>query len=316
MTTHDVVDAHHHLWVRARTPQDWIDPATMAAIDADFTPADLPAAEHGVAATVVVQTADSWVESADLLATAASAAGRAARIAGVVAWADLLAPDLDDRIAALREGPGGAHLVGVRTQVQAETDPGYLDRPDVRAGIAAVGRAGLVFDLVVRADQLASCARLARALPDVPLVLDHLGKPALVDRPADLTGWSRGLADLAAAPQVTAKVSGLVTEARWDAWEPDDLRPAVDHALDVLGPDRLMFGSDWPVCLLAGGYGRWLATARDLLSGLSTAEQAAVWAGTARRAYGLPAPADPLDPPPAPGAPPAARPTALEENRP
>jgi L-fuconolactonase len=149
-----------------------------------------------------------------------------------------------------------------------------------------------VFDLVVRAEQLPACARLAAALPEVSFVLDHLGKPRLdpgggPGTAARLAAWERDLAELAARPNVTAKLSGLVTEARWDAWRPDDLRPAVDHALEVFGPDRLMFGSDWPVCLLASDYGGWLATLGDLLAGLSEDESAAVWAGTARRVYQL-----------------------------
>lgn len=291
---HDVVDAHHHLWVRSRTPQDWIDPATMAAIDADFTPADLPAAAHGATATVVVQSASLWSESRELLGVAASEEGRAARIAGVVAWADILGADVTDRVAELRSGPGGGALVGLRTQVQAEADPAYLDRADVRRGIAAACSArpgGLVFDLVVRADQVPACARLAAALPEVSFVLDHLGKPPLdatrTARGTGLTAWKHDLADLAACPNVTAKLSGLVTEGRWRGWHADDLRPAVDHALDVFGPDRLMFGSDWPVCLLASDYGRWMTTLGDLLAGLSPHEAAAVWSGTARRVYQL-----------------------------
>ncbi|MBD8079365.1 amidohydrolase family protein [Cellulosimicrobium arenosum] len=302
---HEVVDAHHHLWVRARTPQGWIDPRSMGAIDADFTAADLPARRHGVASTVVVQSASLWSESRELLETAASTAGRAARIDGAVVWADLVAPHLGDRLAELCAGPGGAHLVGVRSMVQAESDPAYLDRADVRAGIAAVGRAGLAYDLVVRADQLPAAARLAAALPDVRFVLDHLGKPRLERsapsgtggpdeaRDADdhLASWRRDLTELAAAPNVTAKLSGLVTEARWDSWTLQDLRPAVDHALATFGPHRLMFGSDWPVCLLASGYGRWLTTATELLAGLSDAERGAVLAGTARRVYDLPRPA-------------------------
>jgi L-fuconolactonase len=313
---HDVVDAHHHLWVRSRTPQGWIDPVVMAAINADFTPADLPAAAHGVRTTVVVQSADLWSESRELLAITASDAGRAARIGGVVAWADLLDPGVADGVAALRSGPGGGALVGIRTQVQAEADPDYLDRADVRRGIAAACSAdtappvytappgdtasspdtakpgGLVFDLVVRAEQLPACARLAAALPEVSFVLDHLGKPRLdpgggAGTAARLAAWERDVAELAARPNVTAKLSGLVTEARWDAWRPDDLRPAVDHALEVFGPDRLMFGSDWPVCLLASDYGGWLATLGELLAGLSEDESAAVWAGTARRVYQL-----------------------------
>lgn len=285
----DVVDAHHHLWVRARTPQPWIDPHTMSRIDADFTAADLPARAHGVTATVVVQSADSWDESRELLAVAASPAGRDAGIAGVVAWADLLAPDLPDRLAALRAGPGGDRLVGIRTQVQAQSAD-HLDRDDVRRGIAAVGAAGLAFDLVVLPDHLPAAARLAHDLPDVRLVLDHLGKPDLTGGVADpvaLASWREDLAALAAAGNVTAKISGLVTEARWDAWTLADLWPAVDHALRVFGPDRLMVGSDWPVCLLASDYGDWLDTAGALLAGLTPTERTAVWAGTARRTYAL-----------------------------
>lgn len=295
----DMVDAHHHLWVRSRAPQDWIDPVTMAAINADFTPADLPAAAHGVTSTVVVQSANLWSESSELLAITASDAGRAARIGGVVAWADLLDPGVGERVAELRAGPGGGALVGIRTQVQAEPDPAYLDRSDVRRGIAAAcapggtgatGTDGLVFDLVVRADQLPACARLAAALPEVSFVLDHLGKPGLDGTSTDvdtLAAWKRDLTELAARPNVTAKLSGLVTEARWDAWRADDLRPAVDHALEAFGPRRLMFGSDWPVCLLASDYGGWMTTLGDLLAGLSPDESAAVWAGTARRVYDL-----------------------------
>ena len=295
-----VVDAHHHLWVRARHPQDWIDPSTMAAIDADFTPVDLPARAHGVDATVVVQSVSSWSETEDLLAVAASPEGRAAGIAGVVGWADLFDPALEDRLAALREGPGGERLVGIRTMVQAELDPGYLDRPDVHAGIAAVGAAGLPFDLVVRADQLASGARLAATLPDTRFVLDHLAKPPLAalpgvgdhpgDHPGDpaaLDAWRRDLAALAARPNIVAKLSGLVTEARWDSWTTADLRPAADHALAVFGPDRLLLGSDWPVCLLASGYGRWWAAADELLASLSDDERAAVRGRTAVTTYGL-----------------------------
>jgi L-fuconolactonase len=292
-----VVDAHHHLWVRSRHPQDWIDPVGMAAIDADFTPADLPAAAHGVDATVVVQSVSRWSETDELLAVAASPEGHEARVAGVVGWADLHAHGLEDRLAALRAGPGGDRLVGIRTMVQAEADPGYLDRPDVHAGIAAVGAAGLPFDLVVRADQLASCARLAASLPDVRFVLDHLAKPPIAatqpdadGRPGDpaaLDAWRRDLALLAARPNVVAKLSGLVTEARWDSWTPADLRPVADHALDVFGPDRLMLGSDWPVCLLASGYGRWLDAVDELLSHLTPDERAAVRGRTAVTTYGL-----------------------------
>ncbi|MEV4119740.1 amidohydrolase family protein [Micromonospora sp. NPDC049645] len=278
-----IVDAHHHLWVRARHPQPWIDPVTMAAIDADFEPGDLapPARAAGVTATVVVQSIASDTETVDLLGVAAEND----LVRGVVGWVDLTAADVADRLDRLRAGRGGERLVGIRHLVQSETDPAYLDRPDVRRGIAAVGAAGLVFDLLVRQHQLPMAARLARDLPEVSFVLDHLGKPAL-GRP-ELAGWSRDLRALAAAPNTTAKLSGLVTEVPIAHWAPEDLRPAVEDALDAFGPDRLMFGSDWPVCLLASSYQRWVDTLAELLTDQDEADRAAIWAATARRVYGL-----------------------------
>ncbi|MEU7848573.1 amidohydrolase family protein [Micromonospora parva] len=278
-----IVDAHHHLWVRARHPQPWIDPMTMAAIDADFEPADLAplARVAGVTATVVVQSIASVAETVDLLGIAAEDT----LIRGVVGWVDLTADDVAERLDRLRSARGGERLVGIRHLVQSETDPAYLDRPDVRRGIAAVGAAGLVFDLLVRQHQLPMAVRLTHDLPEVSFVLDHLGKPAL-GRP-EMAQWSRDLRSLAASPNTTAKLSGLVTEVPGSQWTPGDLRPAVEDALDAFGPDRLMFGSDWPVCLLASSYQRWVDTVAELLDGQDGADQASVWGATARRAYGL-----------------------------
>lgn len=285
------IDAHHHLWVRSRTPQDWIDPVAMAAIDADFTPDDLAAAlaGQGVTGTVVVQSVQVEAETVDLLALAA----RTPVVQGVVGWVDLTAPDVADALARLRSGPGGAHLVGVRSMVQAERDPGYLDGADLRRGMQAVADAGLALDLVTRHDQLPAVARLVRELPEVPFVLDHLGKPPLAgDDPTtggDLAGWAAAIDAVAASPNVTAKLSGLVTEASWTGWSAEGLRPAVEHALAAFGPERLMFGSDWPVSLLAASYDAWVETLSGLLAGLPPAALEAIWHGTARRAYGLPA---------------------------
>ncbi|MGQ5260931.1 amidohydrolase family protein [Micromonospora sp. ZYX-F-536] len=278
-----IVDAHHHLWVRARHPQPWIDPVTMAAIDADFEPADLApvARAAGVTATVVVQSVAFEKETVDLLAVAAGDP----LVHGVVGWVDLTAVDVADRIERLRAVRGGDRLVGIRHLVQSETDPAYLDRPDVRRGIAAVGDAGLVFDLLVRQHQLPMATRLAHDLPDVSLVLDHLGKPAL-GRP-EMADWTRDVRALAAAPNTTAKLSGLVTEVQRSHWTSGDLRPAVEDALDAFGPDRLMFGSDWPVCLLASSYPRWVNALAELLREHDESDRALVWGDTARRVYGL-----------------------------
>ncbi|WP_285103411.1 amidohydrolase family protein [Promicromonospora sp. MEB111] len=286
------IDAHHHLWVRSRTPQPWIDPGTMGAIDADFTPDDLDRAlaGQGVTGTVVVQSVPVETETTDLLDLAA----RTPVVRGVVGWVDLADPGVADAVARLRSGPGGAHLVGVRSMVQAEQDPGYLDRADLRRGLRTVAGEGLAVDLVTRHEQLPAVASLVREVPEVSFVLDHLGKPPLAgDDPTtagDLADWAAAIDAIAAAPNVTAKLSGLVTEASWDHWSTEGLRPAVARAVEAFGPGRLMFGSDWPVSLLATRYDRWVDTLTDLLAGLSPTEQDAIWHGTARRAYGLPAP--------------------------
>ncbi|GAB3824233.1 amidohydrolase family protein [Dactylosporangium cerinum] len=202
------------------------------------------------------------------------------QIAGVVAWAD----PADLPLGRYRRLPGAEYLVGVRAQVQAEP-AGYLDRADVRAGLLAVGAAGLAFDLVVRADQLGECARLAADLPSVRFVLDHLGKPPVASGRSQ--PWRDDLARLAACPNVSAKLSGLVTEADWRTWTAADLRPFVLAALDLFGAERLMFGSDWPVCLLAASYQGVLDTMRDLLGDVGDADRAAIFGGTAVAFYQL-----------------------------
>ena len=206
-------------------------------------------------------------------------------IGGVVGWVDLTAGDIAARITRLRAADGGDRLVGVRHLVQDESDPGFLDRPDIRRGVAAVGAAGLVFDLVIRRHQLPAAVRLARDLPDVSFTLDHLGKPALPY--SKHGGWARDLRTFAQLPNTTAKLSGLATEADWSSWTPEELRPAVEHALDAFGPSRLMFGSDWPVCLLASSYQRWIDVLAALLDPLDDEGQAMIWGETARGVYEL-----------------------------
>src|SRR5581483_6708598 len=171
---------------------------------------------------------------------------------GVVGWVDLTAPDVADRLAALRELPCGGRLVGIRHDVQNEPDPEWLLRPEVQRGLRAVAAAGLAYDVVVREPQWPAVRAAVRALPEVAFVLDHLGKPPVAA--GRLEPWSGWLGELAAEPNVTAKVSGLVTEADWERWTAADLRPYVERGLAAFGPGRLMFGSDWPVCLLAAPY--------------------------------------------------------------
>ncbi|NGO74254.1 amidohydrolase family protein [Streptomyces sp. YC504] len=278
-----LVDAHHHVWDLAVRDQDWITGPELAPIRRDFTLADLePEARAAeVSATVLVQTVTVADETPEFLALAAASD----LVAGVVGWTDLTAPDVADELARLRELPGGAHLVGIRHQVQGEPDPGWLLRPDVRRGLVAVAGAGLAYDLVVKPHQLAACVQAAAGLPELTFVLDHLGKPAIAD--GGLEPWAFDVRALAALPNTVAKLSGLATEADWARWTVRDLRPYAETALEAFGPARLMFGSDWPVCRLAASYGEVLDTARELTAGLDESERREIFAGTARRVYGL-----------------------------
>jgi L-fuconolactonase len=277
-----ITDAHHHVWDLGVRDQDWITGQDLAPIRRDFLLDDYPGQAAGVTATVVVQTVTVAAETPELLALAADSD----LIAGVVGWTDLTAPDVADRIAALRDLPGGQKLAGLRHQVQSEPDPRWLLRPGVLRGLAAVAAAGLVYDLVITAGQLGAAAEVAAALPDLVFVLDHLGKPRIAA--GTLEPWAAGLRRLAALPNTVAKVSGLVTEADWHRWRLADLRPFTDIALEAFGPGRLMYGSDWPVCTLAASYQEVLAAAQDLTGALSSAERDAVFSGTAARTYRLP----------------------------
>ncbi|WP_033263482.1 amidohydrolase family protein [Amycolatopsis vancoresmycina] len=273
------VDAHHHLWQTSVRRHAWLDGDGTAAIRRDFTPADLRAAADGIDATVLVQVLPELAESVEFLAIAAAEP----IIAGVVGWIDLTGSPARD-IERLRSAPGGALLTGIRHLVQAEPDPRWLERENVLAGLAAVRDAGLVYDLLVVPHQLPAATAAVRALPDLTFVLDHLAKPPIAS--GELEPWATELATLAREPNVVAKLSGLVTEAG-KPWRPEDLRPYADTALAAFGPDRLMVGSDWPVCLLAGTYAEVMAAADSLLADLSPAERDAVRGGTASRVYGL-----------------------------
>jgi L-fuconolactonase len=203
----------------------------------------------------------------------------------VVGWVDLSAPDVDERLASLREGPGGNYLVGVRHLVQDEADPRWLCRPEVRKGLEAVGRAGLAYDLLVRAYQLPAALETVTALDDVRFVLDHGGKPVIIE--GSITPWRDHIGSLGALPNVSVKLSGLVTEADPDAWTVDQLRPYSEVLMEAFGPSRVMWGSDWPVCLQAGSYEDVLAAAESLTASLSTSEREAVFGTTACTWYSL-----------------------------
>jgi L-fuconolactonase len=272
-----IVDAHHHLWDPSRRDYPWMSGEVLAPIRRPYTVDDLQsAAGPTISSTVLVQTVSSMEETEEFLATADSSDGL---IAGVVGWADLTAPDLD----RLRAAPGGHLLVGIRHQVEDEPDPDWLLRNDVRSGLRAVGAAGLVYDLLVRTPQRPAAYTVVKQLPDVSFVLDHAGKPGIAH--GEWEGWATWIDDLAGLPNVVCKMSGLITEADWNTWSASTIGPYAEHVLNAFGADRVLFGSDWPVCDLAGTYAEVLGLVEGLLSGLSDDERGKILGGNAVRVY-------------------------------
>lgn len=275
-----VVDAHHHLWDPDVGEYPWMT-GEFAALRRRYDLADLRPllAADGVTATIVVQVRADVAETIELLETSA----RSPEIVGVVGWADLTSPRVAERIAALRSGPGGANLVGLRHAVADEPDARWLLREDVDAALTVVASSGLTFDLEITTRELAVADIVARRHPDLRLVVDHAAKPPIAAGWS--TEWADGLAALAANANVSCKLSGLVTEASWTGWTEADLRPYVDHAIAVFGTDRVMFGSDWPVCELAASYHRVITTTRRALTTLTDKERRNVMSCNALNVY-------------------------------
>ncbi len=286
-----IVDSHQHVWDVSQHPQPWLDshPA-LAPLRRRFSVADLAplAAASGVGATVVVQTLTETVETPELLALAA--AGPLVR--AVVGWADLTAPDVADTLARLRSLPGGQYLSGIRHPLLTEQDPDWLSRTQVRRGLAAMESADLCFDLVPRPGQLPSLVSQVARMPGLTVVLDHLGSVEVGEQLDP--DWARALAAFAALPNTVCKLSGILAEGsqagggQAGPGQPPSvahLRPYFELALECFGPDRLMFGSDWPVCTLSASYGDVVTAALTLTSSLSEPERAAILSGTARAVY-------------------------------
>ncbi len=276
------VDAHHHLWDLSVRSQPWIDPVDMAAIDRSFDLHDLAEAKGTlIDRTVVVEASSLVAETEELLATAAADPV----ISGVVGFVDLTAPDVGEQIDRLRAAVGGSYLVGIRSPVQDEPDPRWLERSDVIAGLRAVAARSLVYDLLVLPHQIDAAIEVVAQVPEGRFVVDHLAKPAIVDGPWE--PWASAIAALALFENVSCKLSGMVTEADWRAWCVDDLRPYADHVIAAFGPHRLLFGTDWPVCTLAASYQDVVGVAEQLIADLSEAERDAILGANATRVYGL-----------------------------
>jgi L-fuconolactonase len=235
---------------------------------------------NGVTASIAVQVRADLAETVDLL----ELCSRTPLIVGVVGWADLTSPDVGAQIDELRAGAGGEHLVGLRHAAADEPDPHWLLRQDVGAGMQALAERGLTFDLEITVRELGAADTLVRRHPELRFVVDHGAKPPIAQ------GWSREWADgitaLGQHQHVWCKLSGLVTEASWTAWKPADLQPCVDHLLDAFGAQRLMFGSDWPVCELASTYREVVEVAEHCLAALDDAVRRDIFCRNALRFYG------------------------------
>lgn len=278
MTPPPRIDAHQHFWRYAPATHAWIDDA-MRSLRRDFLPGDLAPLLRGSGfdGCVAVQAAQEIAETEWLL----SLADAHPFIRGVVGWADLCAVGVREQLARLAAHP---RLCGVRHVVQSEAD-GFMLRADFRRGIAALEEFGLAYDILIYARQLPEAMSLVEAFPRQRFVIDHIAKPDI--RAREIDAWRRGIAAIAAHPNVECKLSGMVTEADWDAWTPADLEPYIDAVFASFGPARLMIGSDWPVCTLAGTYASVMAPAIARVDALAPADRDAVLGGNAARFYRL-----------------------------
>ena len=272
------IDAHQHFWNYEPAQYPWIRPHWP--IRRSFLPPDLqPLLAHAkLYGCVAVQARQTLEESRWLL----SLTTQHPFIKGVVGWVDLRSEHVADQLAQLRRHP---RLVGVRHIVQNEPDDSFMLRPDFLRGIGALQAFALVYDILIFARQLPAAIQLVRRFPHQRFVLDHIAKPEIaVQR---LSPWAEHIRQLAQYPNVVCKVSGMVTEADWKNWAPGHFRPYLDTIFEAFGPARLMYGSDWPVCLLAASYPRVYDLAADYCARLSSGEQELVFGGTAQRFYRL-----------------------------
>jgi len=272
------IDAHQHFWQISRGDYGWLTPE-VGEIYRDFLPADLAPIlkDAGIDGTILVQAAPTAAETQFML----ELANQTPFIKGVVGWVDFEAPDAADQIAKLSEH---SKLVGLRPMIQDIADDAWMLRPALALAFDAMIAHDLTFDALTLPRHLGHLETLLARHPNLRVVIDHGSKPEI--REGKLEGWAKDMATLAQHTTAYCKLSGLVTEAATD-WQTETLKPYVDHLIDSFGPDRLIWGSDWPVCLLASDYPRWTSTTDHLLAHLSQADQDAIRGGNAQRAYKL-----------------------------
>lgn len=270
------IDSHQHFWRISRGDYSWMSP-DLKLLYRDFGPEDLQPllANHGIDRTILVQAAQTVAETEFMLQLAMTAPF----VAGVVGWAEFTDPEAVEIIERLADAP---LIVGLRPMVQDIADDDWLVRPDLTPAFRTLIERRLVFDALILPRHLSRLLEVADRHPELSIVIDHGAKPFI--REGVLDPWRADMVAAAARPNIVCKLSGLVTEAKAD-WTVSDLRPYVDHLLELFGPQRLLWGSDWPVVNLAGGYDRWREVTLVLLSSLPEADQAAVLGGNAARVY-------------------------------
>ena len=275
----DAIDAHQHFWHYQPAEYAWIG-ENMQAIRRDFLPNDLEPElrANGVSEAISVQARQNLEETTWLL----DLAERHAFLRGVVGWVPLIAPDVADVLEKLG---GRAKLKGVRHILHDEADDDYMLRPDFNAGVASLRRFDLAYDILIFERHLPQTLRFVDQHPDQIFVLDHIAKPRIAEQV--LSPWRENIAALGKRESVYCKLSGMATEAQWKSWTPRDFEPYFETVLEAFSPRRLMFGSDWPVLLVASSYGRWHATVTEAIAGLSADEQERIMSGTAVEAYHL-----------------------------
>jgi len=273
------IDAHQHFWIYNPSEYDWID-ESMSALRRNFLPEDLkPELDNdGFHGSVAVQVRQTLEETRWLL----ELAERSPSILGVVGWADLRSPDIRSQLKALARNP---KLVGIRHIVQSEPDDRFLLRRDFLRGISALEELDLAYDILIYPKHLPVAAEFVERFPNQRFVLDHMAKPPI--KSGEIDSWSRGIRRLAKLPNVFCKLSGLVTEADWRHWQPTHIGPFLDVAFESFGPDRLMIGSDWPVCLVAAPYARAVDVVKAYLVSRKPEWQDAVLGGNAQRFWRL-----------------------------
>jgi L-fuconolactonase len=272
------IDAHQHFWIFNQREYGWIEEA-MASLRRDFPPAELkPQMEaSGFHGSVLVQVRQTLEETRWLL----ELADGNPFILGVVGWVDLRSPRVREQLQSFTGNP---KLVGIRHIVQSEPG-GFLQQSDFLRGISMLEEFDLAYDLLIYAKHLPAAAEFVSRFPRQRFVLDHLAKPPI--KSGELDAWARGIRELSSFPNVYAKVSGLVTEADWQAWKPEDIRPYLDVAFECFGPHRLMAGSDWPVCTVAASYSRVVNLLKDYLHARAKDEREAVLGGNAVKFWRL-----------------------------